>query len=59
MGLVGVEAQDMANRVLDEGVWSGPGTAVRLLQRAINGLQSVPTDLLGWIGLWGLKASQR
>ena len=53
MGLVGVEAQDLANRVLDEGFWSGPGTAVRLLQRAINSLQSVPADLLAVDGLLG------
>ena len=59
MNLAGVEAQDLANRVLDEGVWSGPGTAVRLLQRAINGLQSGVESLLavdGWLGPESLAA---
>lgn len=46
MGLDGLESQDLASRVLDEGVNAGSVTAVELLQDAINALggQTVQVD---------------
>jgi Predicted Peptidoglycan domain len=38
MGLTNLLSQDMANRVFDEGVNSGSGVAIRLLQEAANAL---------------------
>lgn len=47
--LGGIESQDVANRVLDAAVNMGPGTAVKLLQSAVNRLftsqaQSIAED---------------
>jgi len=36
MRLGGINSQDLANRVLDEGVNAGPYTACRMLQQAVN-----------------------
>lgn len=61
--LAGIDSQDLANRVLDEAVWSGPVTAVRLLQRAGNAVRSpseaplVEDGLLGPVSLAAVNSA--
>jgi len=49
MNLGGLDSQDLANRVLDEGVNAGAKTAINLLQRAVNALR-VPLEVDGQMG---------
>jgi hypothetical protein len=53
-----INAQDLANRVMDEGVWSGPGTAIKLLQRACNDVYSGPEGGLATDGVLGPETLQ-
>lgn len=61
--LAGIDSQDIANRVLDEAVWSGAGTAIRLLQRAVNAVRSpsetplVEDGLLGPVSLSAVNSA--
>lgn len=45
-----VDDQDIAERLLDEAVWSGPGTAVELLQKAVNALGGLQVTVDGILG---------
>jgi hypothetical protein len=58
MNLGRLESQDLANRVLDEGVWSGPGTALILLQRAVNSLTGPSGRYLYLDGVLGPETLQ-
>jgi len=49
MNLGGLDSQDLANRVLDEGVNAGAKTAIELLQGAVKDLR-VPLEVDGHMG---------
>ena len=59
MGLAQIDSQDIANRVHNQGVWGGPVTAIKLLQRAINTVPGLPAPILdedGHLGPLSLSA---
>jgi len=57
MKVGGILNQDVANRVFDAGVNAGPGTAVKLLQKAINALGGDSVTVDGQIGPGTLAAA--
>lgn len=50
MKLEPLASQDVANRVLDQGVNGGMREAVLLLQRAVNAVDSASVTVDGWMG---------
>lgn len=58
MKIEGIVSQDLANRVLDEGVNAGAGTSIRLLQKAANSLGATLTidGSLGPLSLAAINA---
>lgn len=56
MRLGGLESQDVANRVMDEGVNAGPYTATRMLQEAVNQAQRWDVSIDGILGPDSLTA---
>lgn len=56
MRLEGINSQDLANRVLDEGVNAGPYTSTRMLQHAINVFLTRKIAEDGILGPVSLKA---
>lgn len=45
-----LDSQELANQVLDSGVNQGPGTAIRMLQEAINATQHASLTIDGAMG---------
>jgi lysozyme family protein len=56
MRLGGIESQDLANRVLDEGVNAGPYTATKMLQEAVNAFNAEKLQVDGILGSKSLDA---